>query len=143
MGEDFAGCVAGSVLVVGEGTAGCSEALGALSTGLSLKGTSQDGLCLPPGFSSSTPMSAASFSFFFSLPSGPPTESALKAAPKPSRENIEKCIGSRSRSAPQLVEKLVLKSNQLGGQGSTQQPTFHAWFYRLKRLVTPFWLGQY
>ena len=39
MGEDVAGCVAGSVVVVGEGTAGESEALGALSTGLSSKGT--------------------------------------------------------------------------------------------------------
>ena len=39
MGEDVAGCGAGSVVVVGEGAAGCSEALGALSEGLSSKGT--------------------------------------------------------------------------------------------------------
>ena len=43
MGEDVAGCVAGSVVAFREGTAGSSEALGALSTGLSSKGTSSDG----------------------------------------------------------------------------------------------------
>ena len=40
VGEDVAGCVAGSVVVLGEGTAGLSEALHALSEGLSSRITS-------------------------------------------------------------------------------------------------------
>ena len=40
IGEGVAGCVVGSVVVVQEGAAGWSEALGALSEGLSSKGTS-------------------------------------------------------------------------------------------------------
>ena len=41
-------------------------------------------------------------------------------------------------SAPQSVQKMVNKSNQLGGQGSTQHPKFNASFYRSKCLVAPF-----
>ena len=41
-------------------------------------------------------------------------------------------------SAPHSVQEMVLKSNQLGGQGSTQHPTFDTWFYRSKCLVTLF-----
>ena len=85
MGEDVAGCEAGCVLAVGEDAAGCSEGLGALSEGLLSKGTSSDGLCAPPGCSSSAPISSASFSF--ALPSDDQTDSLLKAAPRPSRES--------------------------------------------------------
>ena len=46
-------------------------------------------------------------------------------------------------SARQSVEEMVLKSNQLGGQGSTQHQKFNAWLNRSKCLVTPFWIGQY
>ena len=87
MGEDVAGCVAGSVVVVGEGTAGKSEALGALSSGVSSKGASLDGPYPSRGYASSTPMSTVCFSLSFSLPSGPRTDRPLKAAPKPSRES--------------------------------------------------------
>ena len=38
MGEDVAGCATWSVVVIGDGTAGRSEALGALSSGVSSKG---------------------------------------------------------------------------------------------------------
>ena len=51
----------------------------------------------------------------------PPRMQANRIA-KHSLENIEKCIGSRSMSAPQSVQEMVYKSNQLGGQGSTQHP---------------------
>ena len=87
MGEDVAGCVAGSVVVVGEGAARWLEALGALSAGLSSKGTSSDGSCSSPGSSSSTPISTAPFFLSFLLPSGPSTDSPLKAVPKPSSES--------------------------------------------------------
>ena len=60
-----------------------------------------------------------------------------------SSENIENCIGSGSMSAPQSVQEMVRKSNQLGGLGSPQHPKFHAWFYRTKCFVTPLWIGQY
>ena len=106
MGEDVAGCVAGRVVVVREGTAGWSEALGTLSAGLSSKITSSDGSCLSQRSSSSTPLSTASFSFSFSVPSGPPTESPLKAAPKPCSEwsrgplNGTKGIGSSGSGSP-------------------------------------------
>ena len=46
-------------------------------------------------------------------------------------------------SAPQSVQEMVLRSNQLGGQGSTQHPKFNASFYMSKCFVTPFWIGQY
>ena len=46
-------------------------------------------------------------------------------------------------SAPQSVQEMVLKSNQLGGLGSTQHPWFNAWFYRSKCFVATFWIGQY
>ena len=85
--EDAARCVAGSVVVVGEGSAGKSEALGALSTGVSSKGTSSDGPCSSRGYTSSAPMSTACFSFSFSLPSSPRTHRPLKAALKPFRES--------------------------------------------------------
>ena len=85
MGEDAAGCVAGSVVFVGEGAAGWSEALGALFEGLSWKGTSQGISCASPGSSSSAPISTAPFSF--SLPSSTATDSPLKATPKPSSES--------------------------------------------------------
>ena len=87
MGEDVAGCVAGSVVVVGEDTAGKSEALGALSTGVSSKGASSDGPYPSPGCTSSAHMSTACFFFSFSLPSGPRTDRPLEAALKPSRES--------------------------------------------------------
>ena len=83
MAEDFGGCVAWSVVAVGEGAAEWSESLGALSEGLSSKGTPSGGWCSSPGSSSSTPVSTAPFSF--SLPSGA-TDSPLKATPKPSSE---------------------------------------------------------
>ena len=60
MGEDVAVCVPGSVVVFGEGTAGWSEALGALSQGLYLKRVSSGGQYPSPGCSSSIPMSTAS-----------------------------------------------------------------------------------
>ena len=41
-------------------------------------------------------------------------------------------------SALQSVQEILHQSNQLGGQGSTQHPSFNAWFYRSKCLVTPF-----
>ena len=41
-------------------------------------------------------------------------------------------------SAPQSVQEMVNKSNQLGGQGSTLHLKFNAWFYRSKCVVTPF-----
>ena len=87
MGEDVAGCVAGSVVVVGEGAAGKSEALGALSTPVSSKGASLDGPYPSPGCTSSAPMSTACFSFSFSLPSGPRTDQPLKSPLKPSMES--------------------------------------------------------
>ena len=87
MGEDVAGCAAGSVVVFQEGTAERSEALGALSSGVSSKGASLDGPYPSPGYASSTPLSTACFSFSFCLPSGPPTDRPLKATPKPFRES--------------------------------------------------------
>ena len=45
--------------------------------------------------------------------------------------------------APQSVQKMVHKADQVGGQGSTQPPNINAWFYRSKCFVTPFWIGQY
>ena len=41
-------------------------------------------------------------------------------------------------SAPQSVQKMVYKSSQLGGQGSTEPLKINAWFYGSKCLVTPF-----
>ena len=87
MGEDVARCAAGSVVVVGEGTAGRSEALGALSSGVSSKGASSGGPYLSPRYASSTPLCTACFPSTFSLPSGPPTDRPLKAALRPSRES--------------------------------------------------------
>ena len=87
MGEDVAGCVAGSVEVVGEGSAGISEAIGALSSGVASKGASLGGPYPSPVYASSTPLSTASFSFSFSLQSGPLTDRPLKATPKPSKES--------------------------------------------------------
>ena len=87
MGEDVAECAAGSVVVVGEGTAGRSEGLGALSSSVSSQGASSGGPYPSPGYASSTPLSTACFSFSFSLPSGPPTDRPLKATPKPSKES--------------------------------------------------------
>ena len=72
-------------MVVGESVARCSKALGALSEGLSSKGTSSVGSC--PGCTPSAPISIASFSFSFSLPLDGPTDSPLKEAPSPSRES--------------------------------------------------------
>ena len=72
--------MAGSVLVVGEGTAGKSEALGALSSGVSSNGDSSDGPYPSPGCTSSAPMSTACFPFSSFLPSGPRTDRPLKAA---------------------------------------------------------------
>ena len=87
MPEDVAECVAGSVVVVGEGTLGKSEALGALSSGVSSKGASSDGPYPSTACTSSAPMSTACVSFSFSLPSGSRTDRPLKAALKPSRES--------------------------------------------------------
>ena len=83
VGGDVAGCEAESVVVVGEGAAWWSEALGALSEGLSSKGTSSFGSCR--GCAPSATISTASFFFSFSLPSDGPTDSPLKAALSPSR----------------------------------------------------------
>ena len=60
MGEDVAGCAARSVVVVGEGTAGRSEALGALSSGVSSKVASSGGLYPSPVYASWTPLSTLS-----------------------------------------------------------------------------------
>ena len=90
MCEYVAGCEAGRLVVVGEGVARCSEALGALSEGFSSKGTSSIGSC--PGCTPSAPISTAFFSFSFSLPSDGPTDSPLKAAPSPSRESSMRAI---------------------------------------------------
>ena len=87
MGEGVAGCVAGSVVVVGQDTAGKPEALGGLSTGVSSKGASLSGPYPSPGCTSSAPMSTVCFFFSLSLPSGPHTDRPLKAALKPSRES--------------------------------------------------------
>ena len=87
MGEDVAGCLPGSEVVVEEDTAEKLEALRALSTGMSLKGASLDGRYLSPGCTSLAPMSTACFSFFLSGPSRPRTDRPLKAALKPSRES--------------------------------------------------------
>ena len=87
MGEDVAGCVAGSVVVVGEGTAGISEAIGALSSGVASGGASLGGPYPSPVYDSSTPLFTACFPFSFFLPSGPLTDRPLKATPKSSKES--------------------------------------------------------
>ena len=76
---------AGSVVVVGERAADCSEALSVLSEGLSSKSTSSVGSCR--GCTPSAPISSATFSFAFSFPSECLTDSLLMAAPSPSRES--------------------------------------------------------
>ena len=100
MREDVAGCVAGCVVTVGEDAAGCSEALGALSEGLSPNGTSSDRWSSPPGSSSLAPMSTASFSF--ALLSEFPTDSPLKAAARPSRDSSSTPLKALKVQAPQL-----------------------------------------
>ena len=126
MGEDVAGCVAGSVVVVGEDTAGKTEALGALSTGVSLKGASLDGPYPSPGCTLSAPMSTACFFFSFCLPSGPHTDRPLKAALKPSRESSPSSLKGTEGTGSSGSGSPAGMGAGAGLAGSTEGPVISA-----------------
>ena len=78
-GWECSGCWRGYCRVVGDPRRALSRFV--------IEGYPSNGSCSSPMSSSSTAISGASFSFSFPLPSGPPPESPLKAAPKPSSES--------------------------------------------------------